>query len=96
MIMVLLLKLFPLVKTGNNMWWCLGPAETLRWKCQSGWRLSVKVGDLVRHTRNGDPFGEFLVVTAQKLSETKNEFVKLDGQDRWIPAVCMKVVGATQ
>ncbi len=56
----------------------------------------MKVGDLVRHTRNGDPFGKFLIVTAQKLSETKNEFVKLDGQDRWIPAVCMKVVGATQ
>ncbi len=57
----------------------------------------MKVGDLVRHTRNGEPFGEILVVTAQKLSETKNEFVKLSGgRNSWLPAVCMVVVSAVE
>jgi len=58
--------------------------------------LSVKVGDLVRHTRNGEPFGEILVVTAQKRSETKNEFVKLSGGSPWLPGVCITVISATE
>lgn len=56
----------------------------------------MKVGDLVRHTRNGEPFGEILVVTAQKLSETKNEFVKLSGGSPWLPGVCITVISATE
>ena len=56
----------------------------------------MKVGDLVRHTRKGVPFGKFLIVTAQKLSETKNEFVKLDGGDLWMPTICMKVESASE
>tara|TARA_R100000664_G_scaffold32061_1_gene46435 strand:- start:221 stop:391 length:171 start_codon:yes stop_codon:yes gene_type:complete len=56
----------------------------------------MKVGDLVRHTRNGEPFGEILVVTAQKLSETKNEFVKLSGGNPWLPAICMTVISAAE
>ena len=56
----------------------------------------MKVGDLVRHTRNGEPFGEILVVTAQKRSETKNEFVKLSGGNSWLPAICMTVISAAE
>ena len=56
----------------------------------------MKVGDLVRHTRKGVPFGEFLIVTAHKFSETKNEFVKLDGGCLWMPAICMKVESGSE
>jgi len=70
------------------------PAQ--HWKETVCWSLSMKVGDLVRHTRNGEPFGEILVVTAQKLSETKNEFVKLSGGNPWLPAICMTVISAAE
>ncbi len=56
----------------------------------------MKVGDLVQHTRNGIPAGPILVVTAQKFSATKNEFVKLSGKDVWFPMICMEVLSAVQ